>query len=196
MSAHAPPAAVKSHPPLCPSCGAGTQPDQTRCWLCYAPLDAPPPAVPAVVLDERVAGAPASQFSIETLLLVTTLIAVLAGLFHYSPGLAVALIIFAVPALVRTVFVGRREKRRGQRVTAGGKIGHFFLSLIIMYAVWVAASTAFFVAAAGTCFAAIAASNASDEAATGIAIVGLIVSAVIGLFVAGLLLWATWPKRN
>jgi hypothetical protein len=149
-----------------------------------------------MVIDERVAAAPASQFSIETLLLVMTLIAVLAGLFHYSPGLAVTLIVVSIPALVRTVFVGRREKRRGQRVTAGGKIGHFLLSLVIMYAVWVAATMAFVVAAVGTCFAAIAASNASDEMATGVAIGGLILSAVVGLFVAGLLLWATWPKRS
>ncbi|HUE74377.1 MAG TPA: hypothetical protein VMP01_26075 [Pirellulaceae bacterium] len=183
-------------PPFCPSCGAGTSPDQTKCWLCYAPLDEPPPALPAVVIDERVAAANPSQFSIETILLVTTLAAVLLGLFRYSPGLAVMLIIFSVPALVRTVFVGRREKRRGQRVTAGGKIGHFLLSLVIMYAVWVAASTAFFIAAIGTCFAAIAASSASEEMAVGVGIAGLIVSAVVGLFVAGLLLRATWPKRN
>lgn len=183
-------------PPFCPSCGAGTAPDQTKCWLCYAPLDAPPPALLAVVIDERLAAARSSQFSIETILLVTTLVAVLLGLFRYSPGLAVMLIIFSVPALVRTVFVGRREKRRGQRVSAGGKIGHFLLSLVIMYAVWVAASTAFFIAAVGTCFAAIAASNASEEMAVGVGIAGLIVSALVGLVVAIMLLKVTWPKRS
>jgi hypothetical protein len=167
-----------------------------KCWLCYAPLDAPPKAIPATVIDERIAAANPSQFSIETLLLVTTLVAVLLGLYQYSPGLAVMLIVFSVPALVRTIVVGRREKSRGQRVGAGGKIGHFFLSLVIMYAVWVAASTAFFIAAIGTCFAAIAASNASEQLAMGVGIGGLIVSALCGLVVAVLLLRVTWPKKS
>ena len=167
-----------------------------KCWLCYVPLDVPQKAIPAQVIDERIAAANPSQFSIETILLVTTLIAVLLGLFRLHPGLAIVLIIISVPALVRTVSVARREKRRGQRVTAGGKVGHFFLSLVLMYAVWTAASFAFFVAAIGTCFAAIAVNNASEEAAMGVGIGGLIVSAVIGLFVGGLILWATWPKRQ
>ncbi len=183
-------------PSFCPSCGAGSEPDRTHCWLCFAPLDAPPPAVPAIVVDERLAVANPAQFSIATILLVTTLVAVLLGLFRLSPGLGVVLVIFSVPALVRTVYVGRREKNRGQRVSTGGKIGHFFLSLVIMYAVWTAASTAFFVAAIGTCFAAIATSNVSEEAATGVGIAGLILSVVVGLVVAGVILWATWPKRT
>lgn len=181
---------------FCPSCGAGTSPDQTKCWLCYAQLDSPPPAVPAPVIDERLAAAHPSQFSIETILLVTTLVAVLLGLFRYSPGLAALLIAFSVPALVRTIFVGRREKRRGQRVSAGGKIGQFFLSLLIMYAVWQAASMAFLIALAGTCFAALFASSAAPELGEGVGIVGLVLSSAIGLVVAGVLAWATWPKRD
>lgn len=147
-------------------------------------------------MDERLAAANPAQFSIATILLVTTLVAVCLGLFRFSPGLGVGLIVFSVPALVRTVYVGRREKRHGQRMTTGGKIGHFFLSLLIMYAVWTAAIFAFFIAAMGTCFAAILASSASEPAAMGVGIVGLILSLVAALAVASLILRATWPKRT
>lgn len=190
-------AAKWSPPPFCPSCGAGTVPDRTHCWLCHAPLDAvPTPAAPALPPDPKLAAANPAQFSIATILLVTTLAAVVLGVFRLNTILGVTLLVLSVPALVRTMSVARREKRHGQRVTAAGKIGHFFLSLLIMYAVCAAASTAFTIATMGTCFAAIAASNASEEAAMGVGIVGMILSLVIALVAAGAILRATWPKRD
>ena len=182
-------------PTFCPSCGAGTEPERTHCWLCHAPLDAAPPVV-ATVVDEKLAAANPAQFSIATILLVTTLVAVLLGVFRLNVALGVVLVIFSVPALVRTASVARREQRHGQRVSTAGKIGHFFLSLLIMYGVWTAASTAFMIAAIGTCFAAIATSNASEQVAMGVGIVGLILSLVLGLVAAGAILWATWPKKD
>jgi cytochrome bd-type quinol oxidase subunit 2 len=106
------------------------------------------------------------------------------------------LLVLSVPALVRTVSVARREKRHGQRITAGGKIGHFFLSLLSMYGVCAAASTAFTVAAMGTCFAAIATSSASEEAAMGVGIVGLILSLAIAAGGRGGHRVSDGPKRD
>jgi len=188
---------VAATPTFCPSCGAGTEPDRTHCWLCHAPLDVvPAQAVPAVPPDPKLAAANPAQFSIATVLLVTTLVAVLLGVFRLNAGLGVMLLVLAVPALVRTASVARREKRHGQRITTGGKIGHFFLSLLIMYGVCTAATSAFTIAAMGTCLAALATSSASEGVATGVAIVGVILSLIVGLVAAGAILWATWPKRD
>jgi hypothetical protein len=182
-------------PAFCPSCGAGIEPQRTHCWLCHAPLDALP-VVDAVVVDEKLAAAHPAQFTIATILLITTLAAVLLGVFRLNAPLGVVLAIFSVPALVRTASVARREKRHGQRVSTAGKIGHFFLSFLIMYAVWTAASMAFTIAAMGTCLAAVATSNVSENVAMGVGIVGLLLSLVVGLAAAGTVLWATWPKKD
>lgn len=179
---------------FCPSCGAGRAADRTSCWLCLAPYDGTPPPRAAIAPDSRLAAANPSQFSIATILLVTTLAAVCLGVFRLAPGLGIVLMIFAVPALVRTVFVGRGEHRHGRRLSTGRKIGHFFLSLAIMYAVWTAASMAFAVAFMGTCLAALAVSNASSSSGEAILIGGLILGSVVGLAVASVILWATWPK--
>jgi hypothetical protein len=179
---------------LCPFCGASLLPEQDICWLCHARLDAPGAAQSPFAVPPKFAASTAGQFSIATILLVTTLIAVCLGVFRYSPGLGVVLMIFAAPALVRTIYVGRREKRHGQRMTIGGKIGQFLLSLAVMYAVWTAASIAFFMTCAGTIGLVALAGNASPEAAMGVGIVGMIASLVMSLVVAVAILRATWPK--
>jgi hypothetical protein len=127
--------------------------------------------------------------------LVTTLAAVCLGVFRLEPGLGILLAIFALPALVRTLLVGRREQRRGQKLTTGGKIGQFFLSLAIMYAVWTAASMAFAVAFIPTCFAALTIGPTS-EAAGIVMIGGLIIGGIAGLAIGSVILWATWPKKR
>lgn len=190
-----PTADIQSRTPVqCPSCGASVSPGQSSCWLCHAPLaaDETPasPFAPGHPFVPRAAG----QFTIATILLVTTLIAVCLGLFRYSPGLGVLLIVFAAPALVRTVFVGRREQRLGRRLTTGGKIGQFFVSLIIMYAVWMAAGMAFFMTCAGSLGLAAVANSAAPETGGGVMMIGLIASLVFSAGVAVLILRATWPK--
>lgn len=196
MSSPFPPPAKNKSAALafCPACGAGITPGQSACWLCFAPLhQAHFAALPAIPADPKLTANP-GQFSIATILLVTTLIAVCLGVFRYSPGLGIVLIIFAAPALVRTVYVGRREKRHGQRMTIGGKVGHFFLSLAIMYAVWTAAAMAFFITCAGSLGVAALANSASSQAGGSVMVIGLIASLVLSLVVAVVILRATWPK--
>lgn len=181
--------------PFCRYCGAGRSPEQTVCWLCHTPYDAALPPAAAPSRPPHPATSP-SQFSIATILLVTTLAAVCLGVFRLEPGLGILLAIFALPALVRTAFVGRREQRCGQKLTTGGKIGQFFLSLAVIYAAWTAASMAFAVAVMGTCFAAVAVERGSGESGMVILIGGLIFGVIAGLAIGSVILWATWPKRT
>lgn len=191
-----PTAVSQSRTPVqCPSCGASVSPGQSSCWLCHAPLEAmgETPTSPFAAEHPFVPRA-AGQFTIATILLVTTLIAVCLGVFRYSPGLGVLLIVLAAPALVRTVFVGRREQRRGRRLTTGGKIGQFVVSLVIMYAVWMAAGMAFFMTCAGSLGLAAVADTAAPQTGGGVMVMGLIASLVFSACVAVLILRATWPK--
>src|SRR5687768_12038002 len=96
----------------CPQCGASCAVEATQCWLCHA-------ALPAVVQSTRGAPAAAQQFSLATILLVITLIAVCLGVFRVSPGFGLAVVCFAVPALIRTVVVGAQHKRVGERLSIG-----------------------------------------------------------------------------
>src|SRR5262245_23246115 len=110
---------------LCPECGASCELEAARCWLCHAEL------TPAGA--EQPTPAPhGPQFSIATILLVTTLIAVCLGVFRLSPGFGIAMICFAAPALIRTFIVGVQQKRVGQRLSIGDKLTAFAASLGIM----------------------------------------------------------------
>ena len=108
---------------VCAECGAAIDAGQSRCWLCkservgHAPVN--PYASPLPTQDNL-----AWQFSLSSLFLITTLIAVCLGVTLLMPGLGVLLWIFAVPALVRTVIDIRKHKRRG------AALGALFLGFI------------------------------------------------------------------
>jgi hypothetical protein len=65
------------------------------------------------------------QFSIASLLAITTLVAVVCGVFVIAPGLGIALAIVAVPALVRTLITGMQEGWLEKGLPVGEKVGHF-----------------------------------------------------------------------
>lgn len=138
---------------------------------------------------------PPLQFSLATILLVMTLIAVCFGAFGISPGLGLAVAAFAAPALIRTLVVGAQQKRAGQRLSIADKLTAFLASLGIMILVAVAAIVAFQIACWGTCGIIAAADSQSlvDEA-------GFIASVVVGsaaaIAVGIWILWATRPRRR
>src|SRR5688572_23644781 len=128
---------------LCPECGAACPAQADRCWMCHGRLPdtgANSFAAPAAVAEDSLGG---GQFSLATILLVITLIAVCLGVFRASPGFGLAMIAFSVPALIRTFVAGAQHKRAGQRLTVGDKLTAFAASMGIMVLVAIAAVIAF-----------------------------------------------------
>ncbi len=153
------PEPTTSVPSRCPECGADVGPQDAACWLCRRPLasgdiitaevfePAAPPIVPAWVAAQRTANP--AQFSLESLMLVITLVAVCLGMLVAAPGLGVLVSVVAAPALIRTLIAGYRERAAGGKLTLGEKLIAFLASTGITIAVLSAGATAF----AAACFA-------------------------------------------
>ena len=123
---------------FCPECGANVRTEANRCWLCLRPLPPIEDSLPADAISLPTAPSkPGSghgtqpsettaQFSLATILLVITLIAVCFGVFRISPGLGVIVAAIATPALFATVIVAENVMvKRGQRLTFANKIVAF-----------------------------------------------------------------------
>jgi len=124
----------------CPHCGAELQAPGGECWLCRLKE---PPAQPNPYASPRPIGDYAAQFSLASLFLVMTLVAVCLGVFMLAPGLGILLAVAATPALVRTTFTASYYKQAGASLTTAWKIKAFLVSLFIMLAVGTATFVAF-----------------------------------------------------
>lgn len=181
---------------VCPECGAARAAGRERCWLCDRALVADeagaaanPEAANPYVAPRPTGEHLAAQFSLETLFLVTTLVAVCLGVFLLAPGLGVLMALVTVPALARSFMMGYRRKQAGLRLTTGEKISAFVLSFFLMIAVGWAGCAAFFGVCLGTGLLGIAVSG--DESVFFVAI-GL--GAIAGLSLSGWLFWLSRPR--
>ena len=117
----------------CPNCGATYSPPASVCWLCKKNL---PTDAPASVgsLDRKTLD-PGEKFSftfsIASILLATTLIAVFFGVLTMAPGLAILLAILSVPAFVRTGLAVHRRSQIGKPVSPASKALWFLGSLTV-----------------------------------------------------------------
>src|SRR5437870_10255314 len=99
---------------VCPECGALRASAQARCWLCERKGSAGIGAVVNPYASPRPIGENSPlQFSIASLLLVTTLVAVCLGVFLQSPGLGIFLSVMTLPAVIRTIIDVAQRKRGG-----------------------------------------------------------------------------------
>jgi len=161
---------------VCPDCGASLAPGAETCWLCRLrlpyrtvnpvaspiPIERPPAAAaqPLIAPQPSVAAPPLPiadhpaplvprgpiQFSLSSILLVITLVAVCLGVFRISYVLGVVLLALATPALLRTVLVSSAEKRRGQRSTMVDKVNTFAASIGVVILAGMAGIAACFAA--------------------------------------------------
>lgn len=130
-------------------CCAGLVSYQTTCWLCGTPVVPPASSLetsaPSVERSQAAAPRPDAgvSYSLSTLMLITTLVAVCCGLFVAAPGLGVGVCILLVPVLVRTAMVVSRREEAGLPVSAGEKIGlvigSFVVTTVVLTVVAVAA---------------------------------------------------------
>lgn len=115
----------------CPQCGAGREAIEAACPVCaWAPPpprhDADPPAVTWPMRAET-----ARTFSLESLMLVVTLVAVCLSVGVWAPGLGILLAVFFAVALARTVDVQFRRKAQGQPLSVRAKLTTFLASLAV-----------------------------------------------------------------
>jgi hypothetical protein len=129
---------------VCSDCGATVAKGQTRCWLCQSKLSGGESQNP-YVSPRPVAGENLDwQFSLASLFLIITLVAVNLGAFLVLPGLGVLMTILSLPALVRTQIANSRSKQRGTGLSPLGKVESFIVSVLIVFAIWMASVIAFF----------------------------------------------------
>lgn len=181
-------------PPKCPQCGAERVAGSTVCWLCRAPL-----AEGEGLTGPNPYAAPQSlarppQFGLASLMLVITLAGLCLGLVTVAPGLIVPLLVFVIPAIIRTTIVTSRRAVDGAQQTLGNKVLTFLASLGIVYVVWMAGVVAFF----GACSVMLAAFAAAPAARNleQLLIVLLIAAAVGSLMLVVWLFIKTLPKAK
>jgi hypothetical protein len=174
----------------CPGCGAQLAVSDRRCWLCLCSLRPLAENLDGSRSPGIVPGNAGSQFSLATILLLTTLIAVCLAACRVNPCLGTWTVLLFVPAMIRTICMGAAEAGRGHRLSICEKLAAFLWSLgvvVLMYA-------AGFVAFATSCTFLGAMAAAAGPAAELILIVGLIVGTGLGAAAAIWVLWALRPR--
>lgn len=174
----------------CPDCGALLQRGEDKCWLCRRErhADDARTSAPFAARERK----PSGQFSLATVFLIITLVAVCLGTLRLAPGVGVLLLIVAVPALVRTCVVGVKEKRGGHSLSIGEKLIAFLASSAIVVLVGVAGFIAFQIACWGSCAAVAGIQQKEGENAM---LIGIGIGCIAGLGTIIWLIWKTWPRK-
>jgi hypothetical protein len=120
----------------CLRCGAELRSGADYCWLCgvdtrEASIQQQQPALP----HGEAAAAPASGFSLASLMMFMTLVSVTLGMIALAPGIGVPLAVIAFFTWLRTVAVVRRRATKGAATGASERVLLFvnaFLSTIAL----------------------------------------------------------------
>jgi hypothetical protein len=184
----------------CPHCDANNPPDAVNCWLCHRHLDGP-------VRDESekpMAGgaryAPLAKestqlsFSLGSLMLVMTLIAVLCGMFAVAPGIGVLLAIASLPVLIRTAGVVRSRKEAGLPTSPAKRILLFIGSLLATLVTAVVVCVASIGTFCGLCLGIGSLDNFSESSVAAGYLVAI--PAAIAVTIGMILLARKWAKAR
>jgi hypothetical protein len=176
----------------CSGCGATCAVSDERCWLCLGMLHPLSERLDGETFSPTAAGdVSRAQFSLATLLLLTTLIAVCLGLIRLNPCLGTWAVILIVPAVIRTLYLGAGEKSRGHRLSVYEKVLAFIASLGVILLAYIAGS----VALAASCVVTVT-PVAVVPAAEPLILLAAIVSGGAGLAAAGWVVWSLRPRRR
>jgi hypothetical protein len=121
----------------CPRCGARQRPGENRCWFCESrmlPLAGFEPVTDKEAADPLAAShLPRSslQFSLGTILLVTTLVAICLAITLATTPLGISVCVIAVGGLIRTTIIGWAQIRAGRRFEMRDKLANFVGSSIV-----------------------------------------------------------------
>jgi hypothetical protein len=145
-------ASPEPKPRYCLDCGAEVRPDAILCWCCRHSLLESEAEYALAAKELHGGGSPFGpeprtkfQFSLASILIVMTLVAVLCSIYTMAPGLGIALMVLSVPALIRTVVLAMQRGSRGKPLTFGQKAGVFAAWIGLSVVIVIAAGVAFFV---------------------------------------------------
>lgn len=141
----------------CVVCGAMLKPRQVYCSKCGSrgsseivatetTTDGSPTGVPDVT-------AGSASFSLATLMIVVTMIAILMALFVAAPGLAILVAFCLLPPAIRTLLISNKRKSLGRVDSPLAKTGLFLSSLGVTILILVVLQVACVIAFFGSCFA-------------------------------------------
>lgn len=131
----------------CGECGASNRWPVTQCWLCHGDLEAD-----NIVLAEVVSEPPAfvttrgRSFSLASIFIVITLVAVGLGLSLVAPGMGFLFAIVALPALIGTMVRIKKQQLEGGPIGWSDKLTMFLLSTAVTVATIAVLCVAAFIA--------------------------------------------------
>jgi hypothetical protein len=181
--------------PDCPGCRAAAGTTEARCFLCGKPVlplsGTDPPTAPSEPLR--------FTFSLSSLMLLMTLIAVCLGLGGIDPGLGIGVAFLVTPAALRTAVAAARRRRSGSGMSMGEKLLAFVASLGVVTAMIVATGVAFY----ATCWAGFFGGDMLSEPFAkgydGLFVglgTGIILGGVVGLYVLYRMARWLWPRKG
>ena len=133
---------------VCPKCDADQIEATNVCWLCGSSLE----GVQEFEETARPTRRPERfSYSLSTLMLIVTLVAVCCGLLIVAPGLAVPMCVLLVPVLVRTTMVVRRREEVGLPVSPTEKVSLVLSSLSVATLLCIVVCSAAFASFCGVC---------------------------------------------
>lgn len=130
-------------PAACCDCGCPPLPGKRRCGVCQMRQEAQADVVAALTPLPPLM----PQYSLATLFFSVTWIAICLGSLKLSPCLGMLLIFLTMPALLRTLALGLRDREAGVPVRPRKRLVTFLASLAIMLVVLIVSGSIF--AAAG-----------------------------------------------
>lgn len=155
------------------------------------PPIAPPALVPPVPMQRT--------FTLSSLFLVMTLIAVCLGVAVQLPGLGIPLAILCTPALIRTMLIRARRRAKGRSMTAGEKVLVFLGSLAVVTTIAVAAGGAFVAVCFSLGLAGFSVSlggSSSTRLGAALFIAGWVLGIGLGLTVGFFLVRWLWKRKD
>lgn len=136
---------------VCPDCGVSPIDSVTRCWLCGKVFDQPILAEVAFLSPQR----KPTSYTLASLLVLMTLIAVFFGLVSVAPGLAILYLLIVVPAMIGSLYKSRQLSFAGRRATIGERVGAALLSVAVVWGILGLLFVAAFAALFAICFYAV-----------------------------------------
>ena len=171
------------------------------CWICFSPLGGKLPQgalqQPVAAKGYKESSAASGGFSLASLMMLVTLVAVVLGMFTISPGFGMPLAIVAAITWVRTVSVVKYRSATGKPATKVEIVLMFVRSVAVTLVILMLVGVAAAAALAAACTGMIGASGGGGEVGTifGIAIVVLI-AAVLGIVVAARYERGRWQRDH
>ena len=123
---------------ICPNCNTANPAGSEICRRCDLPLPAPNERQDAASRRDavkRIKHDPshATQYSLSSLLIGLTILAIIFGIAGRAPGLGIAIAFCCLPAFIRTARLIRRREQLGRTTSTAQKVVSFVGSIVFAW---------------------------------------------------------------